>query len=79
MIRNHATAADFTRWEESAASMTAAQLHYAAVDCFQTAQNWRGVDTVVEGYYIDQGCTFADELNRRRRVGSEIWDSVTIR
>lgn len=78
MIRRPATAADFTRWEEMADSMNAAQLHYAATDCFQTAQNWRGVDPIVEGFYIDQGCTFADVLNRRRRVGSEIWGSVTI-
>lgn len=74
----HATAADFTRWEEMADSMNAAQLHYAATDCFQTAQNWRGVDSVVEGYYLDQGCTFADALNRRRRIGAAIWQDVTI-
>ena len=66
MIRRHATADDFNRWEESAAAMTDAQLHYAATDCFQTAQNWRGVDGMVEGFYLDQGCTFADALNRRQ-------------
>ena len=65
MIRNYATAADFTRWTEKAQTMTVAELHYAAVDCFQTASNWRGVDDVVEGFYLDQGLTYSDEMNRR--------------
>lgn len=66
-MNRHATAADFTRWEEAAETMTDAQLHYASVDCFYTASNWRGVDSVVEGFYLDQGCTFADALRRRAR------------
>jgi hypothetical protein len=64
-MNRHATAADFTRWEEMAEDMTDAQLHYASVDCFHTASNWRGVDSVLEGFYLDQGCTYGDALRRR--------------
>jgi hypothetical protein len=64
MIRRFATAADFTLWEEKAATMTAAELHYAAVDSLQVAQNWRGVDETVESFYLDQFLTYQDALNR---------------
>ena len=70
-MNRHATAADFTRWEEMAETMTDSQLHYASVDCFHTAANWRGVDAVVEGFYLDQGCTYGDALRRR----ASIWAS----
>jgi hypothetical protein len=63
-MSRYATAEDFTRWEELAATMTVAQLHYASVDCFSTAANWRGVDPILEGFYLDQGCTFADAMRR---------------
>ena len=64
-MNRHASTADFTRWEEMAETMTDAQLHYASVDCFHTASNWRGVDSVIEGFYLDQGCTYGDALRRR--------------
>lgn len=64
-MNRHATAADFTRWEEMAKTMTMAELRWACLDCFRTATNWRGFDAVVEGFYIDQGCTYGDEIRRR--------------
>jgi hypothetical protein len=63
-MSRYATAEDFTRWEELAAAMTVAQLHYASVDCFATASNWRGVDPILEGFYLDQGCTYAGAMRR---------------
>jgi transposase-like protein len=66
MIRRHATVADFTRWEEQAASMTDAELIYAARDCRKVEALWRGVDGMVEGFYSDQAATFGTELRRRR-------------
>jgi len=63
-MSRYATAEDFTRWEESAATMTVSQLHYASVDCFATASNWRGVDPILEGFYLDQGCTYAGAMRR---------------
>jgi hypothetical protein len=66
-MSRHATVADFNRWEEMAKSMTDAQLRYAELDSFRTAANWRGVDPVVEGFYMDQGCTYGDALRFRTR------------
>jgi hypothetical protein len=66
MIRRHATVADFQRWEEMAASMTDAELIYAAADCRKVEALWRGVDGMVEGFYSDQAATFGTELYRRR-------------
>lgn len=65
-IRRHATAEDFQKWEEQAKQMTDQQLWYAARDCRQVEQNFRGFDPMVEGFYSDQAATFSDELRRRR-------------
>ena len=67
MIRRHATAADFQRWEAQAATMTDAELQHAAADCRAVEALWRGVDGMVEGFYSDQAATFGDELRRRRQ------------
>jgi hypothetical protein len=63
-MSRYATAEDFTRWEELAAKMTVAQLHFASVDCFSVAKLWRGVDDILEGFYMDQGCTYAGAMRR---------------
>ena len=73
-IRRHATAADFTRWQEMAQSMTVAQLRYAAADCRKVESCWRGYDPIVEGFYSDQAATFGTELYRRRQIR---WVSYT--
>ena len=67
-IRRHATAADFTRWQEMAQGMTVAELRYAAADCRKVEECWRGYDSVVEGFYSDQAATFGTELFRRRQI-----------
>lgn len=67
MIRRHATAADFTRWETAAASMSDAELRYAAADCRKVEALWRGMDGMVEGFYSDQAATYGTELHRRRQ------------
>jgi len=67
-IRRHATAADFTRWQEMAQGMTVAQLYYAAADCRKVEAIWRNVDGMVEGFYSDQAATFGTELYRRRQI-----------
>ena len=66
VIRRHATADDFTRWESAAAAMTDAELIYAAADCRKVESLWRGVDGMVEGFYSDQAATYGTELYRRR-------------
>jgi hypothetical protein len=66
MIATHATAADFTRWEEQARAMSTAALLYTVRDCQNAARAMRGHNPVREGFYVDQACTFGDELRRRQ-------------
>jgi hypothetical protein len=68
MIRRHATAEDFQRWEDAARAMTTDCLLYSAKDCRKVEALWRGVDGMVEGFYSDQASTYAMEL-RRRQMG----------
>ncbi|MEK9696642.1 MAG: hypothetical protein VW270_12845 [Candidatus Poseidoniales archaeon] len=64
-IRRHATVEDFQNWERKAASMTDAELLYAARDCRKVESLWRHTDPVVEGFYSDQAATYGTELRRR--------------
>ena len=65
----HATAADFTRWEDLAQKSTVSQLKYAIADCRQCVENFKGFHgDVVSNYYFDQLLTYAQELNRRRKI-----------
>jgi hypothetical protein len=64
-IRRYATVQDFQNWETAAASMTDAQLFYAAADCRKVEALWRGYDPIVEGFYSDQAATYGTELYRR--------------
>ena len=62
----HATAADFTKWEELAQKSTVPQLKYAIADCRQCMENFKGYNDVVSNYYKDQMLTYAQQLNRRK-------------
>jgi hypothetical protein len=62
----HATAADFTRWEAKAATMTDAELLWSAQDARQAEAAMRGWNPIAEGRYSDEACTYGDELRRRR-------------
>ena len=66
MITAGATATDFQKWEEMAEACDPATLRHIIADCKQAAENMRGWNPSREGYYIDQMCTYADELRRRR-------------
>ncbi len=65
-MSQHATAEDFAKWAEKAKSMTDSALIYSARDAFQSARNFDRVDSVVAGRYTDEGCTYRQELSRRR-------------
>jgi len=69
MITAHATAADFTRWAELAKGMTTASLLYTIKDCREAAAAMSGWNPNREGFYRDQGATYQQELDRRRRGG----------
>lgn len=66
MITAHATPADFSRWAELAKGMTDASLLYTIKDCREAAAAMRGWNPNREGFYLDQGATYAQELARRR-------------
>ena len=61
-----ATAADFTRWEAKAKTMTDAELLYSARDARAAAEAMRGWNPVAEGRYDDEAFTYGDEIRRRR-------------
>tara|TARA_A100001201_G_scaffold18007_1_gene20530 strand:- start:329 stop:553 length:225 start_codon:yes stop_codon:yes gene_type:complete len=65
-IRRHATVEDFCNWEAYAAKLTDADLLYAAKECREVAELWRGVDGMVEGFYHDQASTYGTVLRRRK-------------
>lgn len=69
-ITTPASADDFSKWESSAKKMTICQLEYARKDCREASQAMRGWNPDREGYYADQGFTYADELRRRRAKGA---------
>jgi hypothetical protein len=66
MPTEYATAEDFTRWEEHSKQCTSASLHYIVRDCFAAADAMRGGNPVKEGYYQDQGNTYAHEIMKRK-------------
>ena len=66
MPTEYATAADFSRWEQLAKECNSASLHYIVKDCFQAAMAMRGGNPIKEGYYQDQGNTYAHEIMKRK-------------
>ena len=68
MIRRHATAEDFQRWEDAADAMSDAELMYAAKDCRKVEALWRHHDPMVEGFYSDQASTYGTVLRRRQSI-----------
>lgn len=67
MIRDHATPADFARWEAHAKMCDSYTLRHIIRDCQQAAADMKGWNPAREGYYIDQSCTYGMELTRRNR------------
>ena len=66
MIANHATPADFARWEARAKVMTDAELLHSARDARAAAEAMRGWNPIAEGRYDDEAFTYGDEIRRRR-------------
>lgn len=68
MRPDYATPEDFAKWEADAKTLGNYALRYVIKDAQQAAQNMKGFNTVREGYYIDQACTYGMELTRRLRA-----------
>jgi hypothetical protein len=66
-----ATAADFARWEEKAKAMPDAALLYSIRDCMAASKAMAGFDPTAEARYADEGFTYIDEMNRRKRGPSK--------
>lgn len=67
MIKEHATAEHFARWESHARGLDSYSLRYIIKDCHQAAEAMRGWNPAREGYYMDQASTYGMELTRRNR------------
>ena len=55
-------------WAEKEAlyrTFTDAELEFARKDARETAEIWRGISGPDEGWYMDDACTIASEINRR--------------
>ncbi len=66
-MSQHATAADFVKWAEKAKTMTDAELVWSTRDAFQASRLLDKVDGTRAGYYADEGHTYNQELNNRRK------------
>jgi hypothetical protein len=66
MIKEYATAEDFTRWEQHAKECSFSSLEYIVLDCFRAADAMRDGNPIREGYYQDQGNTYFNEIRRRQ-------------
>ena len=67
MIANPATAQDFAKWEREAKRLSLDSLRYVINDCHEAARAMRGWNPEREGYYLDQGSTYGQELTKRTK------------
>jgi len=67
VIANPATAQDFAKWEREAKRLSLDSLRYVINDCQEAARAMHGWNPEREGYYIDQGSTFGQELTKRTK------------
>jgi hypothetical protein len=67
VITDHATPADFDRWEAHAKTLDLHSLRYVIRDCHKAAANMSGWNPHREGYYLDQASSYGMELTRRNR------------
>jgi len=59
----------FAEIEKKAKKMSIAELEYAKKDAFRASESLRGCDCKGkdEGWYADEGFTYADEIRRRQK------------
>jgi hypothetical protein len=69
-LHNGVSITDWTHYEEKAKSMTVDQLEYAILDCRQ-AMEVAPAEAIFPckayGFYMDELCTYSDELRRRKK------------
>jgi hypothetical protein len=66
----NATSQDFIFWTKKAKTLSECSLRYVIKDCQEAARAMAShPQPNKENYYIDQGLTFADELNRSNNKG----------
>jgi len=64
--KRHATADDFSRWEERAKTMSISALDYSIKDALAAAKAIGSHDPARSGRYMDEAYTYADEKRRRK-------------
>lgn len=67
-----ATASDFIKWAADAKTRDDASLAYIVRDCREAAEAMRGWNPDRENFYVDQACTYADEIRRRKLAKKEV-------
>jgi hypothetical protein len=56
---------DWSKWEDHAKTCDIRALRHIISDCRNAAAAMRSHNTDKEGFYIDQACTYSDELRNR--------------
>ena len=65
MRPDYATAQDFETWRRNASDCDIDALRHIIKDCHAAARAMADHNVEKEGYYIDQGLTYSDELRNR--------------
>ena len=65
MKPDYATAQDFETWREHAKSCDIPALRHIIKDCHAAGRAMADHNVQKEGFYIDQGLTYSDELRNR--------------
>ena len=65
MRPDYATAEDFATWREHAKACDIEALRHIIRDCHNAARAMADHNVQKEGFYIDQGLTYSDELRNR--------------
>ena len=67
---------DWSKWEAHAKTCDVRALRHIIADCRNAAAAMRSHNTDKEGFYIDQACTYSDELRNRLTLRSYIETSI---
>ena len=69
-LHNGVSITDWTHYEDMAKSMSVDQLLYSIEDCkkaYEVAPAEANFPCKAAGFYMDELCTYSDELRRRRK------------
>jgi len=71
-----ATASEFKKWGEHAATVSDDSLRYIIKDCASARESFKGWNSERENHYADQCFTYSDELYRRNKLLKKLQSCV---